>query len=167
MHSIGAALLGAAFVVLAWAGPGRAQDVTLTSRDGAIRIEGTLLGYDGEFYRVATRFGELTLDGTAVSCDGPGCPDLAAFVATVRISGAAEIGQVLLPALIEAHANRSGLGVRRAVTSDTEFAYDLTDPASDLPILRLRFHLTSSAEGFADLIADEADLALSLRACTC
>ena len=163
MHSRGAALLGAAFAVLALAEPGLAQDVTLTSRDGAIRIDGTLLGYDGEFYRVATRFGELTLDGTAVTCDGPGCPDLAVFVATARISGAAEIGQVLLPALVEAYANRNGLGIRRRVKSDTEFSYDLSDPEDGRPLLRLSFHLTSSAEGFADLIADEADLALSLR----
>ena len=39
-----------------------AQDVTLTSPDGAVEITGTLLGFDGEFYRVDTRFGELSVD---------------------------------------------------------------------------------------------------------
>ena len=40
-----------------------AQDVTLTSRDGRTEITGTLLGFDGEFYRLETLYGELTIDG--------------------------------------------------------------------------------------------------------
>ena len=51
-----------------------AQDVTLSSPDGAVEITGTLLGFDGEFYRVETQFGELTVDGSGVACDGPGAP---------------------------------------------------------------------------------------------
>ena len=34
-----------------------ANDVRLTSRDGGIQIDGTLLTYDGEFYRVETIYG--------------------------------------------------------------------------------------------------------------
>ena len=164
MDAIGAALRGAAFVFCLTPVPAGAQDVTLTSRDGAIRIEGTLLGYDGEFYRVDSKFGTLTLDGSAVTCDGPGCPDLDSYVATARVSGATEIGRLLLPALIEAYAARNGLTARRRVESDTAFSYDLAEGGR--AVLRLGFHLTSSDEGFADLIADEADLALSLREAT-
>ncbi|MEE4188301.1 MAG: cell envelope biogenesis protein OmpA, partial [Roseobacter sp.] len=43
-------------------GAALAQDVTLTSRDGRMEIAGTLLGYDGDFYRLDTLFGELTVD---------------------------------------------------------------------------------------------------------
>ena len=50
-----------------------AQDVTLTSRDGKVEISGTLLGFDGEFYRLQSEYGELTVDGSGVSCEGPGC----------------------------------------------------------------------------------------------
>jgi len=39
----------------------QAQDVVLTSRDGSIEISGTLLGFNGEFYRVETVYGELTV----------------------------------------------------------------------------------------------------------
>ena len=42
--------------------PATAQDITLTSHDGKVEISGNLLGFDGEFYRVETRFGELTVD---------------------------------------------------------------------------------------------------------
>ena len=37
--------------------PAVAEDVTLTSRDGSIELTGTLLTFDGEFYRVDTEFG--------------------------------------------------------------------------------------------------------------
>ena len=53
-----------------------AQDVTLTSRDGTVEISGDLLGFDGQFYRVQTIYGELTVDGSGVLCDGPACPNL-------------------------------------------------------------------------------------------
>ena len=66
--------------------PLQAQDVTLTSPDGSVEISGTLMGFDGEFYRVETRFGELTIDGSGVSCDGPGCPNLLDFVAEVSFA---------------------------------------------------------------------------------
>ena len=58
----------AALSFVALTGESRAEDVTLTSRDGTVTVSGTLLGYDGEFYRVETRFGVLTVDGSGVSC---------------------------------------------------------------------------------------------------
>ena len=84
--------------------PVLSQDVTLTSRDKSVEVSGDLLGYDGEFYRVETEYGELTVDGSGVDCAGPGCPNLTSFVAELDISGAPEIGRLLLPALIEALA---------------------------------------------------------------
>ena len=64
-----------------------AQDVTLTSPDGQVELSGTLLGFDGEFYRIETVYGELTVDGSGVLCDGPACPNLQDYVAEVAISG--------------------------------------------------------------------------------
>ena len=49
----------AALLVPGWAA---AQDVTLTSRDGALALAGQLQGYDGEFYRITTAYGALTVD---------------------------------------------------------------------------------------------------------
>ena len=36
-----------------------AQDIALTSRDGKVELSGTLLGFDGEFYRVAEKDYEM------------------------------------------------------------------------------------------------------------
>ncbi|TDT73242.1 phosphate ABC transporter substrate-binding protein (PhoT family) [Litoreibacter halocynthiae] len=153
--------LWAAIWLCASAMTASANDVKLTSRDGAIQIEGTLLTYDGEFYRVETIYGPLTLDGQGVTCDGPGCPDLNAFVANIRLSGADRMADVLIPAMIQAFAMRKGLSVTREVTNDRQSTFELKDSER----VQARFELSSgtTAEGYADLIAEEADIALVLR----
>ncbi|MGR3455452.1 phosphate ABC transporter substrate-binding/OmpA family protein [Pseudooceanicola sp.] len=140
-----------------------AQDVTLLSRDGNVEIEGTLLGFDGEFYRVDTAYGELTVDGSGVLCEGPGCPDLEAYVAQLKISGAATAGEVLLPALIEAFALRSGYVVTRAEAPGNRVTYALTEKDEDRLAAEFLIHSTNTDEGFADLLANEADIVMSLR----
>ncbi len=158
MQGFGAALIGAA-LLLPSAAP--AQDVSLTARDGGMRIEGTMLGYDGAYYRVDTTYGELTLDAARVDCTGSGCPDLAHFVPSARFSGAPEIGRVLFPALIESFAGHNGLTPARQ-DGIAGYAYELKD-GKGAAVLRLSFRRTGSSEAFADLISNEADFALTLR----
>lgn len=102
-----------------------AQDVTLSSPDGAVEITGNLLGFDGEYYRVDTKFGELTVDGSGVSCDGPGCPSLSDYVAEITLSGSSTMAEVLLPALIEGFALRNGYQTRRDPLPGDNFEYVL------------------------------------------
>ncbi|WP_327793876.1 phosphate ABC transporter substrate-binding/OmpA family protein [Harenicola maris] len=139
------------------------QDILLTSRDGSITVEGNLLSYDGEFYRLDTDYGVLTVDGQGVVCSGPGCPDLTAYVAQLRISGARTMGEVLLPALVEAYAVARDLRVKRAVSDDTHFEYKMTTRLDDRLVARIQFRVSNSDEGFADLVAEEADLAMTVR----
>ncbi len=142
---------------------GAAQDVTLSSPDGAVEITGTLLGFDGEFYRVETVYGELTVDGSGVRCVGPGCPNLEAFVAELRLSGASSVGDMLLPALIEAFAMRSGYGILSERSDEDHVIHVLTEREDGTPVARFRIRATSTDEGFADLLADEADIAMAVR----
>jgi len=162
MSLVRAAIFAALFIFqslsMSWA-----QDVTLTSRDGAVEINGTLLGYDGEFYRVDTVYGELTVDGSGVLCDGPACPDLQAFVAELRISGAATMGDVLLPALIESFGVKAGYSWKRDAEDDAHIEYILTDKSSGAVSGRFYLRITNTDEGFADLLANEADIVMSLR----
>lgn len=162
MRLLRAATIAALFLFLDYS-VAHAQDVTLTSQDGSVEITGTLLGFDGEFYRVRTVYGELTVDGTGVNCDGPACPSLTNYVAEVSISGAATMGEVLMPALIEAFALRNDYKVSRETSDLSRFEYQLSDPNSETLLARFQFHATNSDEGFADLLADEADIAMSLR----
>ncbi|MHA6264327.1 phosphate ABC transporter substrate-binding/OmpA family protein [Arenibacterium sp. CAU 1754] len=140
-----------------------AQDVTLTSRDGAVEITGTLLGFDGEFYRVDTKFGELTVDGSGVLCDGPGCPNLSDFVAEIAFSGASTMAEVLLPALIEGFAMRNGYQAERENRDTTHFTYVVRAADSGKAVARFEFRVTNTDEGFADLLANEADIVMALR----
>ena len=140
-----------------------AQDVALSSRDGKVELSGTLLGFDGEFYRLSTEYGELTIDGSGVSCTGPGCPNLQDFVAEIQISGSASMGSVLMPALIDAFSQRNGYSVTREEVDLTRFAYLLTKIETGKLAARFGFRATNTDEGFADLLADEADIVMALR----
>lgn len=140
-----------------------AQDVTLTSRDAKVEISGTLMGFDGEFYRVQTEYGELTVDGSGVSCAGPGCPNLQDFVAEIEMSGAATMGAVLMPALINAYAQRHGYTVEREDMDGTRFVLSLTRIDTGKLAALFGFRASNTDEGFADLLADEADIVMALR----
>ena len=153
--------LFAAFIASHCIGIASAQDVSLTSRDGSLTIEGTLLGYDGEFYRVDTIYGILTFNGQAVDCAGPACPELGAFVPEIVISGSRRMADVLVPALLQRFADARGFEILRIVEDDTRSFFEFRKGGT----LRAKFELkgTSTSEGFADLIADVADIALVLR----
>ncbi|OAN67736.1 cell envelope biogenesis protein OmpA [Sulfitobacter sp. EhC04] len=157
-----AAFIAALF--LFWHHPAAAQDVALTSRDGKVELSGTLLGFDGEFYRVQTEYGELTIDGSGVLCAGPGCPNLEDFVAEVQLSGSATMGAVLMPALIDAYGQRADYLVTREDGEDpTRFTYLLSRRDTGKLAAQFHFRATNTDEGFADLLADEADIVMALR----
>ena len=136
-----------------------AQDITLTSHDGKVEVVGTLLGYDGEFYRVDTRFGELTIDGSGVSCDGPACPNLTDFVAEIRMSGASVMAETLIPALVRGFAKEQGL----AVTQPADTIYELHQPDRPTPLARLILRANDTGGGFADLARNATDIVLAQR----
>ena len=144
-------------------GFGKAQDVTLVSPDGGVEISGDLLGFDGEFYRIDTQFGELTVDASGVTCDGPGCPSLSEFVAELRFSGAAAMADTMFPALLTAFAERNGYTAKRTRQGEYNSAIDLMTAGGDQRVGIFEFTATSTEAGFADLFSHEADFVLSMR----
>lgn len=157
MITIRAALVAALSLAVTGA---RAQDVTLTARDGSLQLRGTMQSYDGAFYRVMTDYGLLTLDAQGVICAGPGCPDLTAYVAEGVIAGDVPALSRLVPALVAGHAAAEGL----AVAPDAGGAARLTlsEPATGRKVARLELRM---ADGAAADAADlpGADLVLSRR----
>lgn len=139
-----------------------AQDIALVSRDGSFELEGTLISFDGEFYQLDTIYGPLTVDGLGVTCEGPGCPDLEAYVAEVTISGAEAMGAVLVPALLESFAAQRGLRAARAIRDARGFTYTISDK-DGRTLARIDFNLTTTDEGFADLFTGDADIAMAVR----
>lgn len=164
MRTLCAALGAALFLCTPLAA--QAEDVTLTSRDEAVVLSGNLLGFDGEFYRVETAYGILTVDGSGVTCEGPGCPNLSGFVSEFSFSGAYEIGAVLMPALIEGFALSEGYAAAREELPDGHLLYRLLGKDGQSEVARITIGRSTSAEGFADLVAEETDIVMSLREVT-
>jgi phosphate transport system substrate-binding protein len=144
----------AVFAALVVPDPALAQDVTLTSRDGSLVLPGMLQGYDGEFYRVLTSYGLLTVDGQGVICDGPACPDLTAPKAVIRILGA-DAGTVLLPGLFAAFARSRGLDIQ---AGDPAI---LTDPATGKVLAEMSFAAAAPEAARDALVAGRAELVVA------
>lgn len=132
-----------------------AQDITLTSRDGALSISGTLSGYDGEFFRLNSTYGPLTIDGQGVTCDGPACPDLLAPKAVIAITGAADAGAKLLPPLLAAFAHTRGL------TLHSGDPVVMSDPVSGETLAEISFVAASPSTAHDAVISGAATLALA------
>ena len=155
----GAAAIFAAIMCIS---PAVAQDVTLVAREGGIVLTGTLQGYDGEFYRIDTSYGLLTVDGQGVICEGPACPDLAAPKAVIRLVGAEDPGLSLLPSLFQAFADRRGL-IYQPGTGDG-FSAAILDPESRKQLAEITFQPLSPVAATAALADGRADLKLGFVA---
>ena len=139
-----------------------AQDITLTSTDGSIELSGSLLGFDGEFYRIDSDYGALTVSADGVRCAGPGCPDLQAFVAELSFAGPASIAEVLLPQVIETYALNRNLILAQNVSGDGENSYTLARPDGTIAA-RFFVDTVSSDAAFLALLNGDTDIALTLR----
>jgi phosphate transport system substrate-binding protein len=148
-----------AVAMLLFHNPACAQDVTLTALDGGITLTGQLQGYDGEFYRIETSYGLLTVDGQGVLCDGPGCPDLTNPKAVIRFIGAPDAGQTLLPPLIAAFAGSRGLGF--SIKTGTSFVAELTDLATGKTLAEFSFEPETPEASRAALAAGRAEMMIA------
>ena len=155
----GCAAVFAAFLIT---GPAAAQDVTLAAREGGIVLTGTLQGFDGEFYRIETTYGMLTVDAQGVICEGPACPDMIAPKAVIRLSGAPDAGASLLPDLFRAFAERRGLVFEPA--QGPGFAAMIRDPTTDKTLAEISFVPEAPDVAMASLAAGRAELVVASRA---
>jgi phosphate transport system substrate-binding protein len=155
-----AALFAALFLFVS---PVFAQSVTVTAVDGDLAVTGDVLGFDGRFIRLETQYGEVTLDYSGVTCLGETCPDAGSYVQNVAFSGTPRIGTILLPALVEAFARQQGFDFERSEESGQNFSYTFRERDSDREFAQFVFRLNNTDEGFADLLANEADVAMTER----
>jgi phosphate transport system substrate-binding protein len=142
-------------------GSASAQDVTLVAREGGIVLNGTLQGYDGEFYRISTSYGVLTVDGQGVICEGPACPDLIAPKALIRVVGSPDASD-LLPVLFRAFARSRGL-IYEAAGGDG-YAARILDPETRKDLATISFAAMPPAAASAALDAGAAELKLAYQA---
>ncbi|WP_375260760.1 OmpA family protein [Palleronia sp.] len=134
-------------------------DAIALRHEGQTVVEGELLGFDGRYYRILGPHGEVTLDGQVLDCVGADCPELGA-PERLRISGEGSVIRTVLPPLIETFARRQGYDITHEADGPaTHYALSREGVVQ----ARLMLVPTSSSEGLADIVADLADVAVSLR----
>lgn len=134
-------------------GPARAEDVTLAPLQGGMAVSGRLISYDGMVYQVQTRWGRLSINAEAVTCQGVGCPDLMHVAPSLRLALEPWLIEAVLLPRLQAHARREGLRL-----TATAKGYELATPQDD-PVLRLQLLPLQGATA-PILAAGEADAAL-------
>ncbi len=142
--------------------PAAPQDVTLIAREGNIVLSGSLQGFDGEFYRIDTAYGRLTVDAEGVICEGPACPDLTAPKATIRIVGAPDAGERLLPGLFRAFADARGLIYQEG--PGPAYTALILDPETRKELAEISFRPLDPFLASKELAEGNADLKLTSRA---
>ncbi|WP_181418568.1 phosphate ABC transporter substrate-binding/OmpA family protein [Pseudoroseicyclus aestuarii] len=131
---------------------------------GGLVLTGPVLGFDGTYLRLATPEGAVSLVYDADLCTGAACPDPKNFVPQLRLSGASRLGDLILPALIEGYARSLGHALSQEAVPGGRTAYLIEDEEG--PVLALSLRRTSTEDGIADLLAEEADVALAARPMT-
>ena len=106
------------------------DNITLTTLDGALIVEGRLVSFDGAFFRVETAFGQVTLDGGNVICSGSGCPDPDSMVARTAITGPPVLLRELVAPLVSGFAQLQGFIFEDVFLADDHFRWILTDRRS-------------------------------------
>lgn len=139
---------------------GFADTVTLRTADGGLEVEGRYLGHDSGHIRIETEAGRLTFSRAVITCTGDACPT-AETPPFVRFSGATRLADIVLPALLDGFARDSGLTLDRE-NGDRSTRYTFVEPSGD-PLAAFVFVPTTTADGLADLLADEADVLMSYR----
>jgi len=153
-------VLGAAAIagVLAAAGPGRAQQVTLRTSDGSVTVTGPLARFQDGTFAIRGVHGELSLPAANFTCVSPACPGSTGF----GIHGSNTIGAELMPRLIEAYARWHGvrISVANGAPDETRFKLIGTDgrTAADID---LKAHGSGTAT--PGLVSGEALIGMASR----
>ena len=137
-----------------------AGPVVLTTLDGSLTLEGELVSYDGEFFRVETMFGQLTMDGGNVRCSGAGCPDPDKLVARARIGGHEDMIHRLMPALLEVFADQQGYTYLRQFNDDQTVSWQLKDADTNRLIAVFSGSVTEDEDALVQLASNDFDIAL-------
>ncbi|MEM6277430.1 MAG: cell envelope biogenesis protein OmpA, partial [Pseudomonadota bacterium] len=136
-----------------------AQNVTLSFPDGSFAVTGPLLGFDGQSYRVDTRFGVLTIAADSVTCSGT-CPS-SETAPIIRLAGSPLMADLLVPALVDAFARSQGLAAMPMDVGDG-VGFQLASSNRE----ELALFIISGAEtaaGFEALSRNEVDIVLADR----
>jgi phosphate transport system substrate-binding protein len=153
-------ICAAAFLPL----PLAAQDVTLTSHDGQVRLSGQLIGVVDQAYVLRGQFGEVQVAINKMRCEGAACPALPAAVTSLAIAGSDTIGEELMPLLLSGLAEAQGAATRKTMIDDSSATISLlADQGQGDEIYAATVQFKGSGTGFAALLEGTAEIGMSSR----
>ncbi|MEL6574202.1 MAG: phosphate ABC transporter substrate-binding/OmpA family protein [Pseudomonadota bacterium] len=149
----------------ALAGPAYADQVSLRSTDGTINLQGQLISFDDEHYRIQTALGDLRVSADTVRCEGSGCPVFDEISADVAIAGSDTITTGLMPLLLAGFATNLDADASSEKTQEQgEFATTLVGQSGfgdEIGTYLVRSGPAESA--FSNLLDQSIQLATSTR----
>lgn len=144
----------------------QAGDVTLTSKQGRMVIQGTVLDYDGRYISLDSDAGPVVFDSTLFDCKGSTCPTLRPAQETILLTAPKGLGSVALPALIENFALRRAYSQKLIAQPDGTECYELTSNADSNRKFTITIATANSETAIANLINQSTDWAIAFRELT-
>ncbi|MEM8752645.1 MAG: phosphate ABC transporter substrate-binding/OmpA family protein [Pseudomonadota bacterium] len=140
-------------------------EVLLRSNDGSIDVTGELLDFSDGVYTVRTSIGPLRLSAARVRCEGEGCPVIDVSGADVTLSGSDTVGEELMPLLLAGYAARfeAEADVQTGSRPFEKAVSLIGDGGFGDEITSFSVISRGSSTGFEDLLAGEAEIAMSSR----
>jgi len=155
--------------------PALGDEVRLRLKGGDFEIVGDLAAFDGTTYLViAPLVGPMKIDAARFECLGDACPKvpekkIAANMAlpvgggSFAIAGSGTIGNGLMPALIEAYAEASGLTMTQAPGADPEGLTVKLSPIQGRTAATIDLRRQGSSTAFKELRAGTAEIGMASR----
>lgn len=144
------------------AAPAIAEEVTLTSLDGGITLQGEFLSYDGSVYKIRTLLGELQVNAFRVTCSGDACPSVEEGVDEFTIAGSSQLVGGVFDDLVIAFSADLGGAAEFGARNGGSATMTVQDEATR-EVARITLAPKGSAEGIAEVVAGNAALAVSTR----
>ncbi len=152
---------GIAFGLSAMTTIAQAAEVTLKAKDGSSEITATLLGFDGQRYRMESTIGEILIDAFQVECFGDACPSTGGEETGFTIAGNSDILNNLIPALFEDFT--TGVSGRVEFSDEGGARAARLSGTNGEQLGTVKLQGGTSKEGIANLISRDAILAVSNR----
>ncbi|MBL1435952.1 MAG: substrate-binding domain-containing protein [Rhodobacteraceae bacterium] len=143
-----------------------AQDILLTSDDGAMSISGQFIEFTDGNYVIRTTLGDLVMNGDAVNCEGAACPDLVQVKveADVVFAGAETVGNGLLPLLLEGFSSHISSVIESHETDDGAIFSELIgDDGFGDTVGTFLVNSTGTSDAFTELANGDTTFGMASR----
>ncbi len=142
-----------------------AENVTLLSQDGTIRVSGEFIRFEENIYLIKTALGELRLSAERVRCEGAACPVFEEVEADVVFAGSDTVGSGVVPLMLEGYAGYLDAEATLSTTDNQNevVANFVGDFGFGDPLGVYRVNSRNSAQAFSSLLNGEAQIGMSSR----